>query len=82
MGPPPSPVSSTQVVLPRRPHTEEADEFFEVTNEALLMMSDLELRGLLAQLGINLPVVNGAPGWSRDKMLEVIMKVAASARDR
>lgn len=46
------------------------------------MMSDLELRGLLAQLGINLPVVNGAPGWSRDKMLEVIMKVAASARDR
>jgi len=53
----------------------------EITSEQLLSMSDQELYGLLTQLGITLPVVNGVPAWSRDKMLDVIMKVAISARD-
>jgi len=74
-------VPADQVALPRRPNTEEPEDFTEITSEQLLSMSDQELYGLLTQLGITLPVVNGVPAWSRDKMLDVIMKVAISARD-
>lgn len=74
-------VSTDRVVLPRRPHTEEPEDVLEVSSDALLAMTDLELHGLLAQLGINLPMVQGQPGWSRDKMIDVVVTVALSARD-
>lgn len=39
-------------------------------------MTDEQLFTILTQLGLTLP-----RAWSRDKMLELIMKVATSARD-
>lgn len=73
----PSPVlSPDRVVLPRRENTEEPDDLMEITSDAILAMSDVELAGLLLQLGIaNVDVGN------RDKLIGVIMKIALSARD-
>jgi hypothetical protein len=48
----------------------------EISSDALLAMTDEQLHVILVQLGITLP-----RAWSRDKMLDLILKVASSARD-
>jgi len=48
----------------------------ELTDQQLLAMSDQELFDLLGQLGMSAP----SP-WTRDKVLDLIMRVALSASD-
>jgi hypothetical protein len=66
------------VALPRRDHTEEPDEFLEINSETILAMSDQQLYDLLGELGIT--VMHQQP-WGRDKMIDLIMQVALSAKD-
>lgn len=75
---PPPAIPPDHVVLERRPNTEDPDEVLEISSESLLSMSDQDLRALLDHLGINQPLIHG---WSRDKMIGLVMKVALSAKD-
>jgi hypothetical protein len=69
-------VYSKAVSIERRPHTEEPDEIIEISSEELLAKDDPQLIDLLIRIGVTPP---HPP--VRDKMINLIMKMALSARD-